>query len=201
MKTLNESDFQRAATKLGCHVAAVKAVCEVEAPNGGFDASGEPRILFEGHKFSALTKGRYDKTHPTISYPKWVRTFYAKGPTSDARNAGEHQRLAEASALDRPAALMSASWGKFQIMGANYGSCGYPTLQGFINAMYAGVDGHFAAMVGFIRSDADMVRALRRHDWASFARLYNGPAFRQNKYDSKLADAYAQHQQGGKRDA
>lgn len=192
MNTLKESDFQRAATKLGCHVAAVKAVCEVEAPNGGFDASGEPRILFEGHKFSALTKGRYDKTHPTISYPKWVRTFYSTGPTPDARNAGEHRRLAEASALDRPAALMSASWGKFQIMGANYGSCGYPTLQGFINAMYADEGEHLDAFVGFVKCE-NLAQALRDQDWRTFARRYNGPMYADNNYDGKLRDAYAKH--------
>jgi len=40
---------------------------------------------------------------------------------------------------------------------------------------------------------------LIRHDWAGFARGYNGPAFRQNRYDEKLSAAYAFHSKGAPR--
>lgn len=191
---LTDADFARASEALGVEDGVVRAIAAVEAKGSGFLASGEPKILFEPHIFSRLTGGRFDRSHPDLSYPNWKPGAY--GPES-----AQHGRLDRAAKLDRNAALQACSWGAFQVMGFNWKAAGFRSLQTFINAMYAGVDGHFAAMVGFIRSDADMVRALRRHDWASFARLYNGPAFRQNKYDSKLADAYAQHQQGGKRDA
>lgn len=191
---LTDADFARASEALGVEDGVVRAIAAVEAKGSGFLASGEPKILFEPHIFSRLTGGRFDRSHPDLSYPNWKPGAY--GPES-----AQHGRLDRAAKLDRNAALQACSWGAFQVMGFNWKAAGFRSLQAFINAMYAGVDGHFAAMVGFIRSDADMVRALRRHDWASFARLYNGPAFRQNKYDSKLADAYAQHQQGGKRDA
>src|SRR5262249_39155616 len=32
--------------------------------------------------------------------------------------------------------------------------------------------------------------ALNRHDWARFARSYNGPGYAQNQYDVKMAAAY-----------
>jgi hypothetical protein len=132
---LVELDFERAAAALGCSVAAVKAVCEVEAPEGAFDTAGRPRILFEGHKFSAATGGRFDRSHPTLSHPTWSRQFYARGATADIRNGGEHQRLQAAAQLDRQAALASASWGRFQILGANFKACGFDSLQAFINAI------------------------------------------------------------------
>ena len=36
--------------------------------------------------------------------------------------------------------------------------------------------------------------ALQKQDWATFAKLYNGPAYKKNNYDSKLANAYARYQ-------
>src|ERR1700757_2030713 len=99
--TLTETDFISAAFALEMPVAPVKAVCEIEAPNGGFAAAGQPWILFEGHVFHRLTGGRYSAEHPTISYRSWTRDFYAKGKDADARNAGEHKRLAEAASLAR----------------------------------------------------------------------------------------------------
>jgi hypothetical protein len=186
---LTLSDFDRAAQALGCDAAAIRAVCKVEAPLGGFQADEMPTILFERHKFSELTGGQFDRGHPDISSP----------------NAGgyglysnQHARLARATRLDRDAALKATSWGKFQIMGANHAQAGFPTLQGFINAMYDSEDAHLDAFVEFIRNDhrkhavsgLTMLQALRAHDWASFARLYNGPRYAVNQYDVKLAEAF-----------
>ena len=44
--------------------------------------------------------------------------------------------MGEAAHLNRIAALKSASWGKFQLMGFNYKLCGFNSLQAFVNAMY-----------------------------------------------------------------
>jgi len=45
--SLTEDDYKEAAQKLGCDVAAVKAVSEVESgPHGAFLSSGDPVILF-----------------------------------------------------------------------------------------------------------------------------------------------------------
>jgi hypothetical protein len=36
---------------------------------------------------------------------------------------------------------------------------------------------------------------LREHRWGDFAAKYNGPEYRKNRYDEKLAIAYAKHLQ------
>lgn len=82
-------DYQRAAKRLRCDVAAIRAVCEVEAPRGGFFPDGTPATLFEGHKFHAFTDGLYAAEHPEISYESWTREHYG-----DWRR--EKERLAEA---------------------------------------------------------------------------------------------------------
>lgn len=182
--SLAEQDFKDAADRLGCEVAAIKAVCKVEAPRGGFNPDNTPATLFEGHKFSAFTGGRYDKTAPDISYPKWTKAFYGKNWEA------EQDRLQRAIALNREAALKSASWGKFQIMGFNHELAGFKTLQEFINAMYRSERDQLMAFVSFIQK-ANLTGALRRLEWKSFARGYNGPSYAANQYDIKLAAAYA----------
>lgn len=185
-KLLVESDYAEAATSLGCDVAAIKAVCEVEAPQGGFHADGAtPRILFEAHHFHRLTGGRFTASHPNISSAKWNRALYVGG-------AGEHKRLQEAVALDRDAALQSASWGKFQIMGFNYELAGYPTVQEFVNAVYAGEREQLQGFVTFL-GNTGLTAALREHRWMDFARGYNGAGYAANQYDTKLAAAWLRH--------
>jgi N-acetylmuramidase-like protein len=180
---LTDAHLDSAAQSLGVAFAAVKAVCTVEAPGGGFLDSGEPVILFERHKFSEATGGRFDKSHPDISNP--AAGGYGK-------SHAEHARLGEAVALDRDAALKSASWGKFQILGANYKDAGFGSLQGFINAMFASEADQLEAFVHFIRANPAMHQALKERDWPEFARRYNGRAYRRNNYDIKLATAYKQ---------
>ena len=182
--TLTDEDFQDAADLLSCDASAVKAVCQVEAPRGGFNPDDTPVTLFEGHKFHKYTGGKFDQQAPDLSFPKWTRKYYGK--TWQA----EQERLQRAMALDRDAALRSASWGKFQILGSNYLECGFETLQTFVNAMYEGEAQHLGAFVGFVLGQHGMLEALRAHKWADFARLYNGPSFAVNKYDEKLAAAF-----------
>lgn len=180
--SLVDADFQRAAAALGCDASAIKAVCEVEAPKGGFLPDGRPTILFERHQFSKRTGRKFDADHPDISNPS---------PGGYIGGAAEHGRLGRAAVLDRSAALQSASWGKFQIMGFNHVAAGHPTLQGFINAMYESESAQLDAFVSFILSNPSMTRALRAHDWTEFARRYNGPDFHINRYNTRLAAAYA----------
>ena len=185
-RTLTEADWQRAAQTLGVDVATIKAVAEVEASRSGFLADGRPKILFEAHQFSERTGGRFDRSHPGISSPRWNRDLYVGG-------AGEHTRLAEALALDPTAALESASWGRFQIMGFNHEAAGFANVEDFVADMRQGEGRQLDAFVNFIRADATMHRALQAHDWAGFAERYNGERYAENQYDTRLAEAYRRH--------
>ncbi len=180
---ITEQAFQDAAKALGCEVNAIKAVAQVEAPGGGFMGNGWPKILFEAHKFSKFTKGVYDKTHPNLSSPSWNKKLYSKS------GIGEHNRLNEAVKLTRAAALKSASWGKFQILGANFVACGFQSVQDFVTAMYKDENEHLKAFVNFVKSEG-LAIFLRTRNWAKFADGYNGPAYKVNKYDTKMANAF-----------
>ncbi|GAB3024298.1 hypothetical protein GCM10027051_31130 [Niabella terrae] len=184
---LKDMDFKEAAALLGCDEASVRAVADVESSGDGFliwKGKTVPKILFERHYFSRLTSGKYDKSHPTISNP--VAGGYGTYSI-------QHDKLSEAVALDREAALQSCSFGMFQIMGANFKQAGYPDIQSFVNAMYNGVNDHLRAFCNFIKNDSRLLNAIRNKDWASFARYYNGPAYKKNNYDNKLKTAYQKY--------
>ncbi|GAB3021024.1 hypothetical protein GCM10027051_27870 [Niabella terrae] len=186
--TLTQQDFTDAARQLDCEVAAIRAVAEVESRGDGFLPGGEPKILFERHIFSKRTGGVFDRSHPNVSNPQ-------SGGYGTA--ASQHKRLQEAVPLNRNAALMSASWGKFQIMGFNYSLAGFNSLQEFINAMYSGERAHLFAFVSYIRNSF-LDDELREKRWADFARKYNGPDYRKNNYDKKMAQAYSRFKSGGR---
>ena len=184
---LTDADFERAATALGCSVAAVRAVAQVESLGGGYLGDGRPKILFERHWFHKLTQGKWSAERSHISWPK---------PGGYKGGASEYKRLEEALALDRTAALKSASWGAFQVMGFNHKLVGYDDVEKFVKAMVAGSGKQLDAFVAFIKSNK-LDDELRRLDWAGFARGYNGSNYRINKYDEKMARAYANFSQGG----
>lgn len=180
---ITEDQIKQSAAKYGLEYAAVRAVMKVESSGSGFHSNGFPTILFEGHIFSRLTSRVYDLKYPDISYPKWTRQFYTG--TQD----GEQNRLARASKLNRNAALKSASYGLFQIMGFNYEKCGCKTLQEFINRMCSSEQDQLELFLEFVENSG-LIPALKEKNWALFASRYNGPEYKKNRYDEKLAKAY-----------
>ena len=178
---LSEEDFKNAADTLGCEIPAIKAVAEVESgPYGAFLPTGEPVILFERHLFSKLTKKKYDGSHPGISNPKPG----GYGPVSK-----QHARLQEAAELDKDAALQACSWGRFQVLAMNWKALEYPSLQDFVNSMYKDEAGHLDSFVRFVKTNG-LAKHLKNHNWAAFAKGYNGPNYLKFKYNTKLAAAY-----------
>jgi hypothetical protein len=180
---LGPDDVAAAAVALQCEPAAIWAVCDIESAGGGFLPDKRPKILFEAHVFGRLTGHQYDQSHPNVSSPAWDPALYGA--------AGAHQfdRLAEAIQLDRGAALQSASWGIFQILGMNYAACDFPDIDRYVAAMCASEGAQLAAFVAFCRHNR-LDGYLRAHDWTGFALAYNGPGEAENGYDAKLAAAY-----------
>lgn len=182
-KSLSESDYVEAAALLKCDVPAIKAVAEVESSGAGFLKDGRPKILFERHKFSGFTKGRYNKSHPDIS-----------GARGGYGAAGAHQwdRFNTAFALDSSAAIQACSWGRFQVMGFNFRVCGFKNPEDLRAAMEKSEGEHLKAFCNFITGNS-LDGPLRKHQWAKLAEGYNGAAYRDNKYDVKLAAAHKKY--------
>lgn len=178
---LSDDDYAAAAKELDVEVAMIKAVAHVESPRGPFDPMGRPEILFERHYFHRFTSGKYDQTNSDIS----MASSGGYGKFS-----AQYGKLERAYALDRDAALRSASWGRFQIMGNNYKAAGFTSAATFALAMTRSEAEHLKAFINFVKADPGMLDALRRKDWAGFAKRYNGPSYAKYEYDTKIAEAY-----------
>lgn len=189
-RLLKEADLQRAADVLGVSLASIKAVNEVEARGPGFLADGRPVILFERHIFYRQLRAHgIDADAQAARWPHIVsakRGGYAGG-------AAEYRRLGLARQVCEAAALESASWGAFQIMGFHWERLGYASVAEFHTRMQENEAAHLDAFVRFIQADPALCKALAGRKWAAFARGYNGPAYEENLYDVKLARAYARH--------
>lgn len=187
-RPINEGDYARAADRLGCERAAVKAVASVESGGrSGFLPDRRPKILFESRWFHKLTDGNFDRSHPHLSTPRWVRNY--KG------GAAEFDRLEEAITLDRTAALASASWGMFQILGVNHAVAGFDSVDAYVTAQLDSEGAHLDAFTAFVLGNR-LDDELRDKRWADFAHGYNGPGYRQNRYDERMAEAYMEYAEG-----
>jgi hypothetical protein len=198
-KFLSEQDLIDFANMHQLELAAVKAVNEVESSGKGFLLSGKPKILFEGHIFWKELEKRginpndyYNSNTADVLYKSWTRTHYVGGE-------GEHLRLQKAMQIGSgqsfiDAANSSASWGCFQIMGFHAIPLGYGSVENFVQKMNLSEREHLLAMGKFITTHYKKIdQYLRNKDWATFAYYYNGEGYKVNKYDTKLASAYAKY--------
>lgn len=183
---LTSADLKAGAAVLGVSVAKIQTVDQVESRGRGIDAeTRRPVILYEPHIFSRLTGGKFDETHPELSYPKPYMRDYP------ATQAQRYAMLAVAMGLDEAAALKATSWGRYQVMGFNYATAGFAGVLTFVAAMVRGEGEQLMAFCRFVMANPGMHQALKGGNWATFARLYNGPGFAAHGYDQRLKTTYA----------
>lgn len=183
---ITRGDMIIAAERLGVTIKHLDMLRKVESGGRSFDDSGRPVILFEPHIFYRRTQGRYGRTN--FSNPTWVKALYPKSYD------GRWEQLADAAERDENAALESASWGLWQIMGFHWNTLGYASPQEFAASMAASEAGHLEALVRFIEANglADELRACRAgspNSCRAFARAYNGPGYESNRYHVRMSDA------------
>jgi hypothetical protein len=179
------------AVTLGVEPAALLAVAEVES--GGrvsapVNGRPMPLIRWEGHYFYRLTSG----AARALAVQQGLASPVAGGVPNPSGQQARYDLLERAKAIDPDAALSSCSWGLGQVMGANWSWLGYASVGALVDEACSGVGGQVAVMSRFVERSG-LVDELRRRDWAGFARRYNGPSYKANAYDDKMAAAYARY--------
>ena len=159
-KRLSDFDYMLAGLRLGVDPAAIKAIAYIESNGVGFYDNGSVKLRLEPQFLS-----RYQKT------PRSFTTFSA------------------AYAYDPRAAILSTSFGIFQVMGFNYKAAGYNTPEAYYKAVKRGAIAQLNAFIGFIEKN-NLAQYLRSKNWAAFAYRYNGPGYRANNYDTKHETYY-----------
>lgn len=190
--TLDEKDFEVAAQRIGVESATVRAVAEVETcGSGGFLPDGRAVILYEGHvfwrrlKLYGLNPVDYMRGNEDILHVEWTRRFYRGG-------AKEYERLERAMKIHKRAALESASWGMFQIMGFNHEKCGCADVNEFVHRMNTTPREQLLLWSKFMQHEG-LDECLRQHKWSLFALRYNGKGYKVNRYDERIRKAYLKY--------
>jgi hypothetical protein len=198
------------ADKLGVEPAAVKAVVDVESggqallPQGtkspkGTDLSGRPVLRFEPRVYWArrdqklvadsqlyLERMTLFKSTEHFQRSDWTDYF----PKGTWKSWDLHDFIVEFEGPDKAAEC--SSWGAFQIMGFNHLAAGYPTPSAFAEAQWE-EGNQLDSFASFIKADPQLLASLWNKDWKAFARRYNGPGYKANQYDTKIASAYKRH--------
>ena len=196
---LTREDFVEAAALLKCHPGMIEALALKEARGSAFLPDGRVKILFERHQFHrrlAIVR----KVGQTPAGQKALRDKVAQlhpHICSSTRggylgNEREYPRLELAQTFSDTAALESASFGLFQVMGFNAVSIGYSSVQEYVRLMQQDINQHLMALSRFILATPKALKGIREQDYPLLAGAYNGPAYRENKYDTDLQKLFNQ---------
>ncbi|KOR10143.1 hydrolase [Acinetobacter sp. C15] len=192
-KLLKDSDYTAAAARLKVSELAIRVFGAVEGRGVGFLKNGKPKILFERHRMYAylrLKKGAAFANKMAVERPNIVN----KKSGGYQGNEAEYVRLELAKQIDVECALMSASWGQFQIMGENWKDLGYASAQDFVDQQFASESFQLEAFIRFIEwktgiiddKKVALIDVLRAENWDAVFTLYNGPNYKKLGYQAKF---------------
>lgn len=175
------------ADSLKIDPAVTVAVLAVESGGRGFGSDGRMIIRFENHIFYQRWGKEHEdvyRQHFTFSADKswtehqWRPSADQPWKTFHGNQAAEWEILEFACTLDDTAAKLSISMGGPQIMGFNYASLGYGSVQQMFDAFAASERAQVMGLFDFIQgrtTPSRRVTALQALDFTEFAKLYNGP--------------------------
>ena len=192
-KLLKNADYTSAAQRLGVSELAIRVFGAVESNGAGFLNDGRPKILFERHRMYYYLIKKYGEA-VAQKHMKQSPNIVNKSAGGYQGGRAEYVRLELAKQIDKECALMSASWGQFQIMGENWQALGYTSVQDFVNAQIKGESEQLDAFVRFIEwksgtiggKKVKLIDALRKSDWHTVFTLYNGAAYKKLGYQGKF---------------
>jgi hypothetical protein len=150
--------------QLGCSASAIKAVGMIESNGDGFTSTG-------------LVKTRLESQ------------FLAKYQIASGKAPKSFLTFASAYAYDKRSAILSTSFGEFQVMGFNYKVAGYSSPESYYRAVKDSAVSQLNSFVNFCKANK-LGQYLKDKNWSAFAYRYNGPGYKANSYDTKLAYWY-----------
>lgn len=172
------------ATRLQIPVGTMVAVIGAESSGKAFGEDNKVIIRFEVHQFhkywGAANQTIFDKY---FSFESWRNHKFRRAEGSEwmavhTAQTREHEVLEFARTLDDTAALKSISMGAPQIMGFNYKSLGYESVQDMYDSFARSVNAQILGMFDFVKgtsATSRAIRALQTGDYLTFASIYNGP--------------------------
>ncbi len=192
----SENIIARVAEKVGCEPAVIDAIITVETGADPFDPSGRLVIRPEAHKVvkCPYLDAEAKKKAAKLGFTKQPKLpGYHIDPVA-AGNAAWAWVDKFSREFGEDAACWITSFGAPQIMGFNHNLCKFGSPSAMVRAFADEEDEQYLAMGEFLIGSG-LKDACKQRKWATIARLYNGPDYAKNRYDTKLADAYARSEQ------
>jgi hypothetical protein len=167
--------YQALAKEIDVKPACIRALAVVETNEKPFAAPGAPVVRFEAHQW----KKYRDMAPHAVAFDKHQN---ARDLVQRWADFGEMRKVNEV------AAILSHSFGAFQLMGFNYKACYCADPVAFLKEQMT-LEGQFKMLKRFILSTPPLLGALRRQDAREVALHYNGRAYEKNKYHINWAAA------------
>lgn len=173
---------------------ALHAVIEVES--GGkirvkVNGRSEPIIYFQKHHFyQRLSDARLE-----TAIREGLATSHKETNDNPDTQSGRWRMLKRATEIDRKAAYEATHWGMGQVLGAHWAWLGFTSVDALVKEARSGVHGQMGLMMRYMEK-ANLLDALRQHDWARFARGYRATDEADRHYQRKLSLAYRRQTKG-----
>lgn len=177
--------LKQKATALGISSAAAAAVLKCESGGAGFHRdSGKMIIRFENHIFwdqwGSSNASRFHQHFLYSSGQRWTGHKYRMSPTDawasfHGNQSKEWQVLELARSMNDTAALKSISMGAAQVMGFNFKTLGYASVQEMFESMSVSLPAQLDGMFAYIQASRTCMNGLQSGNYVQFARGYNGP--------------------------
>lgn len=189
------------AAHLEIDPATAVAVLTVESGGRAFDANGRMIIRFENHVFyDRWGKDNLDVFQQHFQFNsgqrwtghQWRPAAHEAWRTCHTSQDEEWRVFEFARILNDTATKLSISMGGAQIMGFNYATLGYDTVQQMFDAFSVSERDQIIGFFNFVRgrtSESPRIAALQALDFVTFARLYNGPG-QAAQYGAAIRSAY-----------
>lgn len=180
---LNKKDFP----DLPFELEMLEAFIEVESGGKGFHpTTGKLMIQFEPHIFSRLTGIEISHTNS-----------YSWDENKIDVQSKEWPAFSEAFGINANAAMESTSIGLPQIMGFHWKRLGYSSVGAMWDDFKQGEVSQIKALIKFIITDPNLLKAMKAKDYHMIASLYNGKGYRElarkqgrEPYDISIKKAY-----------
>lgn len=191
------SIYDSLAAELGIEPAAMRAVSSIEAGHShtAFISPGSPVVNLEVPMFKEqLQRAGLD----VDSLARAVPDAFSRPSRSRYADPLLAQRAMyrAASAVNDTLAMLCTYWGMYQIRGSNWRLCGAESVRDFVKKMSQSEDMQHRLFANYIKNTG-LYRPLQAHDWAAFARAYNGEGYAKHGYHTRLAAAYARYSRRG----
>lgn len=174
--------------RTGVSASALLAVAEVESASRAFalvNGRAEPLIRFEGHWFDRLLHParRAAARAAGLSSPR------AGAIRNPAAQSARWRLLEKAAAIDPEVAYAATSWGLAQVMGLHWKRLGFASARALAEEARRSPSGQLLIAARFLKAGG-LDRMLAEKRFVDFARSYNGPGFRANRYEAKIERAF-----------